>query len=69
MVGCFSYLHSQCTVREAYWLQELDCHWKNRIMKNALALASGDLDSDPRSTAYWVVFLFKSSRQSELRFS
>lgn len=29
VVGCFSYLHSQCTKHEAYWLEKLDCHWKN----------------------------------------
>lgn len=45
-MGCFSDLHFQRPVHEAYWLEELDCHWKDWIMKNALALASGDLDSD-----------------------
>lgn len=45
-MGCFSDLHFQRTVHEAYWLEELDCQWENWRMKNALARASGDLDSD-----------------------
>ena len=45
-MGCFSDLHFQRAVHQAHWLEELDCQWKNWRMKNALALASGDLDSD-----------------------
>ena len=45
-MGCFSELHLQRTEHEAYWLEELDCQWKDWTMKHALALASGDLDSD-----------------------
>ena len=51
-VGYFSYLHSWCTMHEAYWLEKLDCHGQDGTVKIVLALASGDLDSEPSFTTY-----------------
>lgn len=53
-VGYFSYLHSRCTMHKAYWLKKLDCHGQDGTVKIILALASGDIDSDPSFTTYWL---------------
>lgn len=60
-------LHSQCTMHEPYWLEELYYHWKNG-MKTTLAVASNDFDSDAKTISYWL-YILRSPRHSELGFS
>lgn len=56
-MGYSSYLHAWCTMHEAYWFKKLDYHGQDGTVEIIPALDSGDHDSDPSFSTYWLYVL------------